>query len=103
VTIKARLTLAVVALLVVLTTALGFVTIRATEASMIDQIDERLQSIAERPPGPRGADRGGASSDDASGDDNYRDVGEYLYSASGALQTRRRRSDLRRQTAGGSG
>jgi two-component system OmpR family sensor kinase len=87
VTIKARLTLAVVALLVVLTTALGFVTIRATQASMIDQIDDRLQSIADRPPGPRGgAQPGGTGTGGGVGDDeNYRDVGEYLYSATGVL------------------
>ncbi len=79
-TIKARLTLAVVALLVVLTTILGLVTIRSTRASMIDQIDDRLQSIAERPPGPRDANPSGSASDD-----HYRDVGEYLYSPTGVL------------------
>jgi two-component system OmpR family sensor kinase len=83
VTIKARLTLAVVLLLVVLTTLLGVVTIRATRASMIDQVDERLASIADRPPGPRGAaDDPGT---DTAGQDRYRDIGEYLYSPSGQL------------------
>jgi two-component system OmpR family sensor kinase len=92
VTIKARLTLAVVVLVVVLTTVLGFVTIRATRASLVDQIDERLRSIADRPPGPRGngLQPGGQGGNQAGGaddriDDTYRDVGEYLYSANGTL------------------
>jgi two-component system OmpR family sensor kinase len=82
VTIKARLTLAVVALLVVLTAVLGIVTIRATKASMINQVDDRLRSIAQRPPGPRAPAPAGT---DASGEDRYVDTAEYLYSPTGEL------------------
>ncbi len=82
-TIRARLTLAVVVLLVALTAVLGVVTIRATEASMTDQIDERLRSIADRPPAPRGG-RGEQGQGTDTGD-RYRDVGEYLYSPTGVL------------------
>ena len=79
-TIKARLTLAVVALVVVLTTVLGFVTIRATRASMLAQIDDRLRSIAEQRPGPRAATGGGTDEED-----RYHDTAEYLYSPAGEL------------------
>jgi two-component system OmpR family sensor kinase len=80
VTIKARLTLAVVALLVVLTTVLGVVTIRTTRASMLAQVDDRLHSIAEQRPGPRAAPRS-----DTDEEDRYHDIAEYLYSPSGQL------------------
>jgi two-component system, OmpR family, sensor kinase len=79
VTIKARLALAVVALLVVLTAVLGVITIRSTRSSMITQVDDRLVAIADRPPSPRG----GPGADDAP--DRYRDVAEFLYSADGEL------------------
>jgi two-component system, OmpR family, sensor kinase len=79
-TIKARLTLAVVALLVVLTTVLGFVTIRATRSSMLAQVDDRLESIAAQRPGPR-ATTGG----DTNEEDRYHDTAEYLYSPAGEL------------------
>ena len=79
-TIKARLATAVVALLVVLTAVLGVVTIRSTRASMIDQIDDRLVAIRDRPPPPRESSSVGGTLSE-----RYRDVGEFLYSSDGTL------------------
>ncbi|HEY8216336.1 MAG TPA: HAMP domain-containing sensor histidine kinase [Acidimicrobiia bacterium] len=78
-TIKARLALAVVALLLVLTAVLGVITIRSTRASMVGQIDDRLVSIRDRPPPPRESEAADRASD------RYRDIAEFLYSSDGRL------------------
>lgn len=48
-TIRARLTLAVVVLVVLATGGLGFVVLRAARDSMVDRLDERLLESRERP------------------------------------------------------
>jgi two-component system OmpR family sensor kinase len=78
-TIKARLSIAVVLLLLVLTAVLGVFTIRSTRSSMIDQIDDRLVAIRDRRPGPPEQANGQGSSE------RYRDVAEFLYSPTGEL------------------
>lgn len=66
-TIRARLTLAVVVLVVVATGGMGFVVVGAARASMVDRLDERLVDARERPfpqgggGGPGGADQRGPS------------------------------------------
>jgi two-component system OmpR family sensor kinase len=49
-TIRARLTLAVVVLVVVATGALGWVVVGAARSSMVDRLDERLLEAQQRPP-----------------------------------------------------
>ena len=80
-TLKARLTIAVVVLLVALTGVLGVITVRATRSSMVSQVDERLDAIRDRPPLPRGV------GDPINGEsaERYRDVADYLYSPQGRL------------------
>ncbi len=51
-TIKARLALAVVALLAVATAVLGTVAVTAARDSMVSRIDDRVRAIADRPPVP---------------------------------------------------
>jgi two-component system OmpR family sensor kinase len=82
-TLKARLTIAVVALLVALTGVLGVITVRATRSSMVSQVDERLDAIRDRPPGPGGF--GGTRPDDTGVQERYRDVADFLYSPEGRL------------------
>ncbi len=80
-TIKARLTLAVVALLVVLTAVLGVITIRSTRSSMVEQIDERLVAIASDRRRAFAAGRHGRRGRA----ERYRDIAEFLYSSEGRL------------------
>jgi two-component system OmpR family sensor kinase len=80
-TLKARLTIAVVVLLVALTGVLGVITVRATRSSMVTQVDERLDAIRDRPPGPGGF--GGPVNDQSP--ERYRDVADFLYSPEGRL------------------
>jgi hypothetical protein len=66
VTIKARLSIAVVLLLTAITALLGFIVIRTTRDAMIDQINDRLLSSQEPPGRPSGP---GLGPDDADDDD----------------------------------
>jgi two-component system, OmpR family, sensor kinase len=91
--IKARLTLAVMVLVVVATAVLGLVVVRSTRASMIEQVDARLDEVGGRPGppegfggpgGPRG--RGGPPpGEGTTDDDRFRAVAELFYSTDGQL------------------
>jgi two-component system OmpR family sensor kinase len=92
VSIKARLTLAVVVLVAVATAVLGWVVVRSTRESMIEQVDARLAEAGQRPgphdpfAGPRGR-RGGPppQSVEISDDDRFRALAELYYSSDGDL------------------
>jgi two-component system, OmpR family, sensor kinase len=77
--LKARLTIAIVVLLVALTTVLGIVTVRVTQRSMVNQVDDRLQAIRDRPPLRPDLIPSGSSAQ------RYRDVADYLYAPNGQL------------------
>lgn len=90
-TLRARLTLAFVGLLVLASGVLGVVVVRASRATAVDQIDEQLRELANRRPGflqgplgegPR-ADIQAVDEDDE--DAAYRDVAEMLISSTGAV------------------
>src|SRR5256714_6513652 len=72
-TIKARLTLAVVLLLAVAAAILGSIAIASARDSMIDRVDKQLATIARRPPrgvgpgGPLGRGLGGGPPPDGGG------------------------------------
>ncbi|MEX2254697.1 MAG: HAMP domain-containing sensor histidine kinase [Acidimicrobiia bacterium] len=78
-TIKARLTIAVVLLLLVLTAVLGIFTVRSTRSSMIGQLDDRLVAIRDRPGPPIRQEPA------LLGSVRYRDLAEFLYSRRGEL------------------
>ena len=88
-TIKARLALAVVALLAVATAVLATVAVTSARDSMVDQIDDRLQEIARRPPMPippvGGTPRGapGNLPDNTDEQGTYRDTAELLVASDG--------------------
>ena len=58
-TIKARLTIAVVALLVVGTTVIGVVAVTTSRSSIVERIDARVVDIVEHPPARPGGGPGG--------------------------------------------
>lgn len=91
--IKARLAVAFVALLVLASAVLGVIMIRSTRASLIDQIDTRLHDTQDRRMplgrgGPSGAVGGGDEQDDE--EERFRTAAEIDFTADGTvLRTQR--------------
>src|SRR5688572_1007588 len=83
-TIKARLALAFVVLLLVATAAIGVVVVRSTRASLVDQIDNRLRETQDRP-GPERGERGRGSPEEpeTSAEDRFVAAAELIVSSSG--------------------
>jgi two-component system, OmpR family, sensor kinase len=78
VSIKARLTIAVVVVLAVVTALLGWIVVRSTRDTMIDQIDDRLLA------GPPGEQRGGPPGDtDSIGP--FRETAQIVLTADGEI------------------
>jgi two-component system OmpR family sensor kinase len=73
VSIKARLTIAFVALLIGAAAVIGWAVVRTTRASLVDQLDNRLLAQGDRPFGPVEPDRPGGT---AETEDRYRSIAE---------------------------
>jgi two-component system, OmpR family, sensor kinase len=81
-TIKARLALAFVALLLGATVVVGFVVVRATKSSLVEQIDNRLRETDRRRPEDQGLPgRGGGEE----GESQFEASSELILSADGEL------------------
>ncbi|HZJ28010.1 MAG TPA: HAMP domain-containing protein [Acidimicrobiia bacterium] len=86
-TIKARLTIAVVAVLVVATATLGWVMVTSTRRTLTNQIDDELRTIARRRPDTA------AAATAPQGEDEYRATTDLVYSADGEPISLRRAGD----------
>jgi two-component system OmpR family sensor kinase len=88
VTIKARLSIAFVVLLLIAVAAIGGAVVRQTRQSLVDQIDDRLRAQGARPPG------GAQPADDPaqSDEDRFRSTAELVLARDGSV--------LRAQPAG---
>lgn len=81
-TIKARIALAFVALLLIATAAIGVVVVRSTRSSLVDQIDNRLRETADRQ-GPEGEPPGRGG--DADGDEHFVAAAELIVAQDGSV------------------
>ena len=83
--VKARLTLAVVGLLAIATAALGAVAVRATRSSLVDQVDDRLLAAGSRIEPEEGFERFERFSDEREHDIAFQEFAEIVVAADGSV------------------
>ncbi len=84
-TIKARLSIAFVALLLVAVVVIGWAVVRTTRQSLVDQIDERLVAQGARPPDDLPPEQP-AAGDEASEDVPFRSTADIVVNADGRVR-----------------